>query len=187
METVDDDTAAAAIDFIRRQTKAGKPWFVWWSGTRMHFRTHVSPEKMAEIKKTYPNADEYTAGMIEHDMHIGQFLAVLDELGIADKTIVHYSTDNGPHMNTWPDAAMTPFRGEKNTNWEGGWRVPAAVRWPGVIKPGSCQQRHRPSHGLAADLPRRRRQDRHQGRPAGRLQVHRPSAGTTRSTSMATT
>jgi arylsulfatase A-like enzyme len=137
METVDDDTAAAAIDFIRRQTKAGKPWFVWWNGTRMHFRTHVSPEKMAEIKKTHPNADEYTAGMIEHDMHIGQFLAVLDELGIADKTIVHYSTDNGPHMNTWPDAAMTPFRGEKNTNWEGGWRVPAAVRWPGVVTPGS--------------------------------------------------
>ncbi len=137
METVDDDTAAAAIDFIRRQTKAGKPWFVWWSGTRMHFRTHVSPEKMAEIKKTHPKADEYTAGMIEHDMHIGQFLALLDELGIAGKTIVHYSTDNGPHMNTWPDAGMTPFRGEKNTNWEGGWRVPAVVRWPGVVTPGS--------------------------------------------------
>ncbi len=137
METVDDDTAAAAIDFITRQTKAGKPWFVWWSGTRMHFRTHVSPAKMAEIKKTHPNADEYTAGMIEHDMHIGRFLAVLDELGIADNTIVHYSTDNGPHMNTWPDAGMTPFRGEKNTNWEGGWRVPAVVRWPGVVTPGS--------------------------------------------------
>jgi arylsulfatase len=75
--------------------------------------------------------------MLEHDMHIGKFLAVLDELGIADKTIVHYSTDNGPHMNTWPDAAMTPFRGEKNTNWEGGWRVPCAVRWPGVVEPGS--------------------------------------------------
>jgi arylsulfatase len=103
----------------------------------MHFRTHVSPEKMAEIKKTHPNADEYTAGMIEHDMHIGQFLALLDELGIADNTIVHYSTDNGPHMNTWPDAGMTPFRGEKNTNWEGGWRVPAVVRWPGVVTPGS--------------------------------------------------
>jgi len=137
METVDDETAAAAIDFIERQTKAGKPWFAWWSGTRMHFRTHVSKEKRAEVAKMYPNADEYTAGMIEHDMHIGQFLETLDRLGIADNTIVHYSTDNGPHYNTWPDAAATPFRGEKNTNWEGGWRVPCAVRWPGVVKPGS--------------------------------------------------
>jgi len=137
METVDDDTVATAIDFIKRNTKAGKPWFCWWSGTRMHFRTHVSAAKRAEIAKLYPNADEYTAGMIEHDMHIGQFLALLDELGIADNTIVHYSTDNGPHYNTWPDAAATPFRGEKNTNWEGGWRVPCVVRWPGTIKPGS--------------------------------------------------
>lgn len=103
----------------------------------MHFRTHVSEEKMAQIKKQYPNADEYTCGMLEHDMHIGEFLAVIDELGIADNTIIHYSTDNGPHYNTWPDAAATPFRGEKNTNWEGGWRVPCAVRWPGVVEPGS--------------------------------------------------
>ena len=137
METVDDDTSDRAIDFIKRQHAAGKPWFVWWSGTRMHFRTHVSEEKMAEIKKDNPHADEYTCGMIEHDMHIGKFLDVLDELGIADNTIIHYSTDNGPHYNTWPDAASTPFRGEKNTNWEGGWRVPCAMRWPGVIKPGS--------------------------------------------------
>jgi arylsulfatase len=137
METVDDDTVAHAIDFIKRAEKAGKPWFVWWSGTRMHFRTHVSEEKMAQIKKQYPNADEYTCGMLEHDMHIGEFLKVLDELGIADNTIIHYSTDNGPHYNTWPDAAATPFRGEKNTNWEGGWRVPCAVKWPGTIKPGS--------------------------------------------------
>lgn len=137
METVDDETAAAALDFIERQHKAGKPWFVWWSGTRMHFRTHVSDERMAECKAQHPRADEYTCGMLEHDMHIGMFLDKLDELGIADNTIVHYSTDNGPHYNTWPDAAATPFRGEKNTNWEGGWRVPAAVRWPGVVKPGS--------------------------------------------------
>lgn len=137
METVDDETVAAAIDFIERHTKAGKPWFVWWSGTRMHFRTHVSAEKRAQIAKMYPNADEYTAGMIEHDMHIGEFLETLDRLGIADNTIVHYSTDNGPHYNTWPDAAATPFRGEKNTNWEGGWRLPCAVRWPGVAKPGT--------------------------------------------------
>jgi arylsulfatase len=137
METVDDETSDAAIEFIRQQTKAGKPWFVWWSGTRMHFRTHVSEERMAAAREIFPGADEYTAGMIEHDMHIGKFLDLLDELGIADNTIVHYSTDNGPHYNTWPDAASTPFRGEKNTNWEGGWRVPCAVRWPGVVKPGS--------------------------------------------------
>jgi arylsulfatase len=136
MESVDDETVAAALDFIDRQHAAGTPWFVWWSGTRMHFRTHVSDERMAECKAQYPKADEYQCGMVEHDMHIGQFLAKLDELGITDNTVVFYSTDNGPHMNTWPDAAMTPFRGEKNTNWEGGWRVPAFVRWPGKIPAG---------------------------------------------------
>ncbi len=132
METVDDETSERAIAFIREQVKAGKPWFVWWSGTRMHFRTHVKPEL-----RGISGQDEYSDGMVEHDMHIGKFLTLLDELNIADNTIVHYSTDNGPHYNTWPDAAATPFRGEKNTNWEGGWRVPAAVRWPGVIQPGS--------------------------------------------------
>jgi arylsulfatase len=132
METVDDDTSDTAIAFIKKAHKDGTPWFVWWSGTRMHFRTHVK-EEMRGIS----GQDEYADGMVEHDMHIGKFLKVLDELGIADNTIVHYSTDNGPHYNTWPDAAATPFRGEKNTNWEGGWRVPAAVRWPGAIKPGS--------------------------------------------------
>jgi len=132
METVDDETVAAAIDFIERQHKDGKPWFVWWSGTRMHFRTHVKPEL-----RGISGQDEYSDGMVEHDMHIGKFLDKLDEMGIADNTIVFYSTDNGPHYNTWPDAAATPFRGEKNTNWEGGWRVPAMVRWPGKIKPGS--------------------------------------------------
>ncbi|MEM1080636.1 MAG: arylsulfatase [Pseudomonadota bacterium] len=138
METVDDETVAAAIDFIQRKEAEGVPWFVWWSGTRMHFRTHVSEERRQMANETVGHhVDEYTAGMIEHDMHIGQFLEVLDELGIADNTIVFYSTDNGPHMNTWPDAAMTPFRGEKNTNWEGGWRVPAMVRWPGRIEAGS--------------------------------------------------
>jgi arylsulfatase len=137
MESIDDESSDRAIAFIKEQQAAGNPWFVWWSGTRMHFRTHVSPEKMAAIKKKYPQADEYTAGMIEHDMHIGKFLDAIDELGIADNTIIHYSTDNGPHANTWPDAATTPFRSEKNTNWEGGWRVPCAVRWPGVVKAGS--------------------------------------------------
>ncbi len=134
METVDDETAAAAIDFIKRNEEQGKPWFVWWSGTRMHFRTHVSDENRKIANDIVgKRVDEYTAGMIEHDMDIGSFLDVLDELGIADNTIVFYSTDNGPHMNTWPDAAMTPFWGEKNTQWEGAWRVPAMVRWPGKI------------------------------------------------------
>ena len=132
METVDDETSDRAMEFIREQTKAGKPWFVWWSGTRMHFRTHVKQEM-----RGISGQDEYSDGMVEHDMHIGKFLKLLDELKIIDNTIVFYSTDNGPHMNTWPDAAMTPFRGEKNTNWEGGWRVPAMVRWPGNIEPGS--------------------------------------------------
>ncbi len=137
MEVVDDDTAARAIKFIEKAHAADKPFFVWWSGTRMHFRTHVSDAKMAQCKAQYPRADEYTCGMLEHDGHIGLFLDKLDELGIADNTIVFYSTDNGPHYNTWPDAAATPFRGEKNTNWEGGWRVPSMVRWPGKIEAGS--------------------------------------------------
>jgi len=132
METVDDETSDRAIAFIREQQKAGKPWFVWWSGTRMHFRTHVKKEL-----RGISGQDEYSDGMVEHDMHIGKFLKLLDELKIADNTIVFYSTDNGPHYNTWPDAAATPFRGEKNTNWEGGWRVPAMVRWPGKIAAGS--------------------------------------------------
>ncbi|RAI04329.1 arylsulfatase [Acuticoccus sediminis] len=138
METVDDETVAAAIDFIERKTEEGMPWFVWWNGTHMHYRTHVAPDfrqKADEIAGRH--LDEYQAGMVLHDMHVGQLLDKLDELGIADNTLVFYSTDNGPHMNTWPDAAMTPFWSEKNTNWEGGWRVPAMVRWPGRIAPGS--------------------------------------------------
>ena len=132
METVDDETLAAAIDFIKRANAAGKPFYVWWNGTRMHFRTHVKKEL-----RGISGQDEYGDGMVEHDMHVGQLLDLLDELGIANNTIVHYSTDNGPHMNTWPDAATSPFFGEKNTNWEGGWRVPSLVRWPGKIKAGS--------------------------------------------------
>jgi len=132
METVDDDTSDRAIQFIRDANATGTPWFVWWSGTRMHFRTHVKEEL-----RGISGQDEYSDGMVEHDMHIGKFLDLLDELGIADDTMVFYSTDNGPHYNTWPDAASTPFRGEKNTNWEGGWRVPSMVRWPGHIAPGS--------------------------------------------------
>jgi arylsulfatase A-like enzyme len=132
MEKIDDETIEAATAFIREKTKAGEPWFVWWNGTRMHFRTHVKPEL-----RGISGQDEYADGMVEHDMHVGKLLDLLDELGIAENTIVFYSTDNGPHMNTWPDAGWNPFRGEKNTNWEGGWRVPAMVRWPGRIKAGS--------------------------------------------------
>ncbi|KQB38757.1 Sulfatase [Flavobacterium aquidurense] len=134
METVDDETSAAAIDFIKRQNAAGKPFLCWFNATRMHLRTHVRPEHRGR----YTHGDsEYIDGMIEHDETIGSILKALDELGIADNTIVVYSTDNGPHMNTWPDGAMTPFRSEKNTNWEGAYRVPCIVRWPGVIKPGT--------------------------------------------------
>lgn len=125
METIDDETSERAMEFIKEKTEAGEPWFVWWNGTRMHFRTHVREDHR------HKGNDEYTDGMIEHDATVGQFLTLLDDLGIADNTIVFYSTDNGPHYNTWPDAGTTPFRGEKNSNWEGAYRVPAFVRWPG--------------------------------------------------------
>jgi arylsulfatase A-like enzyme len=134
METIDDETSAAAIDYMKRQNAAGKPFFVWFNSTRMHLRTHVR----AEHRGRYTHGDsEYIDGMIEHDETIGSLLNCLDELGIADNTIVVYSTDNGPHMNTWPDGAMTYFRSEKNTNWEGAFRVPCLVRWPRMIKPGT--------------------------------------------------
>lgn len=126
METIDDETVAAAKDFIIRMNKAGTPFFCWWNGTRMHFRTHVKQENRGKSGQ-----DEYSDGMVEHDMHVGQLLKLIDELGIANNTIVYYSTDNGPHYNTWPDAGTTPFRSEKNSNWEGAYRVPAFIRWPG--------------------------------------------------------
>ncbi|MGB8330404.1 MAG: arylsulfatase [Polyangiales bacterium] len=132
METIDDETVAAAIDFIERQHKAGKKFFVWWNGTRMHFRTHVRREL-----RGISGQNEYADGMIEHDGDVGELLNKLDQLGITDNTLVMYSTDNGPHYNSWPDAGATPFRGEKNTNWEGGWRVPAMARWPGKIPAGT--------------------------------------------------
>jgi arylsulfatase len=131
METVDDETSNAAIDFIKRQTQANKPFFCWWNGTRMHLYTHVRPEYRGRS-----GLNEYVDGMLEHDGHVGNLLKALDDLGIANDTIVIYGTDNGPHMNSWPDAAMTPFRSEKDTNWEGAFRVPAMVRWPGRIRPG---------------------------------------------------
>ena len=134
METIDDETSAAAIDYMKRQHAAGKPFFVWYNSTRMHLRTHVR----AEHRGRYKHGDsEYIDGMIEHDETVGSLLKALDDMGIANNTIVVYTSDNGPHMNTWPDGAMTPFRSEKATNWEGAFRVPCLVRWPGVIKPGT--------------------------------------------------
>jgi arylsulfatase A-like enzyme len=135
METIDDETSTAAIDFIQRQSKAGKPFFCWYNSTRMHLRTHVAADRRSPPGLTART--EYADGMVEHDGHVGKVLKVLDDLKITDDTIVLYTTDNGPHMNSWPDGAMTPFRSEKNTNWEGAFRVPAMIRWPGKIKPGS--------------------------------------------------
>jgi arylsulfatase len=132
METVDDETMAAAKDFITRQHKAGTPFFCWWNGTRMHFRTHVKQEH-----RGISGQDEYGDGMVEHDMHVGELLKLLDDLGIANDTVVMYSTDNGPHYNSWPDAGTMPFRSEKNSNWEGAYRVPAFVRWPGRFPAGT--------------------------------------------------
>jgi len=134
METIDDDIAARAVDFIERQNKAGKPAFVWINFTHMHLRTHTKPESLGQAGRWQ---SPYHDTMIDHDKNVGQILKVIDDLGISDDTFVMYSTDNGPHMNSWPDAAMTPFRNEKNSNWEGAYRVPAMVRWPGHIKPGT--------------------------------------------------
>lgn len=131
MESIDDETIAAAKEFITKQVKAGKPFFCWWNGTRMHFRTHVKADRRNK------GNDEYTDGMIEHDMHVGQLLKLLDDLGVANNTIVQYSTDNGPHYNTWPDAGTTPFHGEKNSSWEGAYRVPAFIKWPGKFPAGT--------------------------------------------------
>jgi arylsulfatase len=133
METIDEESLAAAKDFITRMNKEGKPFFCWWNGTRMHFRTHVKEEHIGISGKS---GDEYHDGMVEHDMHVGELLKLIDDLGIADNTIVQYSTDNGPHYNTWPDAGTTPFRGEKNSNWEGAFRVPCFIKWPGKFPEG---------------------------------------------------
>ena len=127
METIDDETVSAAKDFVQKQAKNGKPFFCWWNATRMHFRTHLKKEHEG---LSGPTGNTYHDGMVEHDMHVGELLDHLDALGLAENTIVFYSTDNGPHFNTWPDGATTPFRSEKNSNWEGAYRVPAFVRWP---------------------------------------------------------
>jgi len=135
METIDDETSDAAVDFIQRQSKAGKPFFCWMNTTRMHAFTHVKAEH--RDKPGLTARTEYNDGMIEHDNVVGKILKALDDLGIANDTIVLYTTDNGPHKNTWPDGGISPFRNEKNSNWEGAFRVPCMIRWPGHIKPGS--------------------------------------------------
>jgi arylsulfatase len=134
METCDTEFVTAAQDFIKRAHKDDQPFFVWLNTTWMHFRVHPPKEIIGQSGRWQ---SEYHDAMIEHDKHVGQMLDLLDELGIADDTIVMYSSDNGPHMNSWPDAAMTPFRNEKNSNWEGAFRVPKMVRWPGKIKAGT--------------------------------------------------
>ena len=138
METIDEETLAAAKDFVTRQKNAGKPFFCWWNATRMHFRTHVKAGN-----RGISGQDEYSDGMVEHDAMVGDFLKLVDDLGIANDTIVFYSTDNGPHYNAWPDAGTTPFRSEKNSNWEGAYRVPAFVRWPGQVHGRQDAQRPR--------------------------------------------
>jgi arylsulfatase len=137
METIDDETVGAAIDYIDKHGKGDKPFFVWMNTTRMHIYTHIRPENKG--KSGMPGND-YADGMWEHDQDVGKLLKKLDDMGIADNTIVVYSTDNGPNAFTWPDAATTPFRSEKDSNWEGAFRVPALVRWPGKIPAGEVKR-----------------------------------------------
>ena len=132
METIDEEITKASLDYLEKAKKADKPFFLWWNSTRMHVFTHLKKESEGKTGLgTYPD------GMVEHDGMVGQLLDKLKELGLDENTIVMYSTDNGAESFTWPDGGTTPFRGEKNTNWEGGYRVPCAIRWPGVIKPGT--------------------------------------------------
>jgi arylsulfatase A-like enzyme len=132
METVDEEVLAATLKFIEKNQAEKKPWFTWFNTTRMHINTHLKPESVGKT-----GLGVAADGMVEHDGHIGQVLKKLDDLGITQNTIVIWTTDNGAEQFSWPDGGTTPFRGEKNTNWEGGYRVPLVVRWPGVIKPGT--------------------------------------------------
>ena len=132
METIDEEVTAKALDFMERAKTANKPFFLWWNSTRMHIWTHLQEKSRGKT-----GLGVYPDGMVEHDAQVGQVLKKLEELGLADNTIVMYSTDNGAEAMSWPDGGTTMFRGEKNTNWEGGYRVPCLIRWPGVIKPGT--------------------------------------------------
>ena len=132
METIDEEITAGALAWMEKQAKAEQPFFLWYNSTAMHFRTHL-----ADKNRGKSGQDDYSDRMVTHDEQVGELLKKLDELGIADNTIVMYSTDNGPENDTWPDGANTPFRAQKDTNWEGAWRVPAFLRWPGKIEAGS--------------------------------------------------
>ncbi|MFY3742535.1 arylsulfatase [Anaeromyxobacter sp. Red801] len=154
METIDEEITDRTLEFIERAHREGKPFFVWYNTTAMHFRTHC-----AEKHRGKSGQGEYNDVMVAHDENVGRVLRKLDDLGIAADTIVQYSTDNGPHYNSWPDAGITPFRSEKNTNWEGGWRVPCFVRWPGHFPAGTilngiaCHQDWTPTLLAAAGDP----------------------------------
>jgi arylsulfatase A-like enzyme len=132
METIDEEVNVKALDFMDRAKKADKPFFLWWNSTRMHVFTHLKPESEGKT-----GLGIYADGMTEHDGHVGQVLAKLKELGLDENTIIMYSSDNGAETFTWPDGGTTMFRGEKNTQWEGGYRVPCLIKWPGTIKPGT--------------------------------------------------
>ena len=133
METIDEEITKASLDYLEKAAKnPDKPFFLWWNSTRMHINTHLKKESQGKT-----GLGVYPDGMVEHDGQVGQLLDKLKELGLEDNTIVMYSTDNGPENDTWPDGANTPFRGQKDSNWEGGWRVPCVIRWPGKIKAGS--------------------------------------------------
>ena len=154
METCDDEFVAAAADFIKRQHAAGTPFFCWVNTTHMHLRTHTKPESVGQAGRWQ---SEYHDTMVDHDKHVGELLDLIDELGLGDDTVVMYSTDNGPHMNSWPDGAMTPFRSEKNTNWEGAFRIPAPAPVAGQDRRRRRLERDRAAPRLVAHLPCRRR------------------------------
>ena len=146
METIDEEITDARLRFIEKQAKADKPFFVWWNST-----AHALPDAPRREEPGKSGQGDYSDRMVEHDEQVGQMLDKLDELGIADNTIVMYSTDNGAENDTWPDGGNTPFRGEKDTNWEGGLRVPCVIRWPGEIKPGTVLNDICLAPGHAAD------------------------------------
>ena len=161
METVDEEFTGRRARLHRPPAKAGKPFFCCFNSTRMHVFTHLKPESEGKT-----GLGLYADGMVEHDGHVGQLLKKLDDLGIADNTIVVYTTDNGAEVMTWPDGGSTPFRGEKATNWEGGFRVPTLIRWPGVIKPGTVYNDILRARGPDPDLRAPRRATRTSWRDA---------------------
>ena len=166
METCDDDFVARAKEFMKKANDAGKPFFVWLNTTHMHAFTHTKPESLGQAGRWQ---SPYHDTMIDHDKNVGQALDFLDEAGIADNTFVMYSTDNGPHMNSWPDGAMTPFRNEKNSNWEGAFRVPLRRALAGQDQAGPDLERDRPAPRLVPDLPRDGRRSRRRREAEDRL------------------